>query len=46
MSILVKVLEARFITHNVKRFIVEKPEGFDFIPGQAANISINLPEWK
>lgn len=46
MSILVKVLEARFITHNVKRFVVEKPDGFDFIPGQAINISINLPEWK
>jgi len=46
MSILVKVLEARYITHNVKRFVVEKPDGFDFIPGQAINISINLPEWK
>ena len=46
MSILVKVLEARFITHNVKRFVVEKPDGFDFIPGQAINISINLPDWK
>ncbi len=46
MSTIVKVLEAKFITHNVKRFVVEKPDDFDFIPGQAANISINLPEWK
>ncbi|HPW98565.1 MAG TPA: FAD-binding oxidoreductase [Flavobacterium sp.] len=43
---IVKVLEARFITHDVKRFKVEKPEGYDFIPGQATVVSINLPEWK
>ncbi len=43
---IVKVLEARFITHNVKRFVVEKPLNFDFIPGQAIHISINLPEWR
>lgn len=43
---IVKVLEAKFITHNVKKFKVEKPAGFEFIPGQAVNISINLPEWE
>ncbi|MBA4155833.1 MULTISPECIES: FAD-binding oxidoreductase [unclassified Flavobacterium] len=43
---IVKVLEAKFITHDVKKFVVEKPEGFDFIPGQATELSINLPEWK
>ena len=43
---IVKVLEARFITHDVKRFKVEKPEGYDFIPGQVTVVSINLPEWK
>lgn len=42
----VKVLEARFITHDVKRFVVEKPEGYTFIPGQATDVSINLPDWK
>jgi hypothetical protein len=45
-AIIVKVLQARFITHNVKRFVVEKPDDFVFIPGQAVNISINLPDWK
>lgn len=45
-SHVVKVLEAKFITHDVKRFVVEKPEGYNFIPGQATDISINLPEWK
>ncbi len=43
---IVKVLEAKFITHDVKRFVVEKPNGFDFIPGQATEVSINLPDWK
>lgn len=42
----VKVLQAVFITHDVKRFVVEKPEGYHFIPGQATEVSINLPEWK
>jgi ferredoxin-NADP reductase len=42
----VKILESGFINHDVKRFVVEKPEGFSFIPGQATDISINLPEWK
>lgn len=46
MSTIVKVLEAKFINHNVKKFLVEKPVGFDFVPGQAVNISINLPDWK
>lgn len=43
---LVKVLEAYFITHDVKRFKVERPKGYDFIPGQATDVSVNLPEWE
>jgi ferredoxin-NADP reductase len=43
---IVKVLKAFFITHDVKCFVVEKPEGYDFVPGQATDVSINLPEWK
>lgn len=43
---IVKVLEANFITHDVKRFVVEKPPGYTFIPGQGTEVSINLPEWK
>lgn len=45
-SHVVKVLEAQFVTHDVKRFRVEKPQGYDYIPGQATEVSINLPEWK
>ena len=43
---IVKVLEANFITPDVKRFVVEKPEGYGFIPGQATDVSINLPGWE
>lgn len=42
-SQIVKVLETDFLTHNVKRFIVEKPAGFTFISGQATDVSINKP---
>lgn len=40
---IVKVLNTDFVTHNVKRFVVEKPIGFSFIPGQACDVSINRP---
>lgn len=42
----VKILEANYITHDVKRFIVEKPQGYDFTPGQATKIAINLLSWE
>lgn len=42
----VKILEAHFINHDVKRFVIEKPAGFTFVPGQAADVSINLPGWE
>jgi len=40
---IVKVLKTAFVTHNVKRFTVEKPKGFKFISGQATDVSINKP---
>jgi ferredoxin-NADP reductase len=43
---LVKVLDAEFINHDVKRFIVEKPPEYAFIPGQGTELAINLPDWK
>jgi len=43
---IVKILECSYINHDVKRFKVEKPPGFKFIPGQATDVSINLPQWK
>jgi hypothetical protein len=40
----VKILDTLMITHNVKRFRLEKPQGYTFIPGQATEVSINVPE--
>ena len=42
----VKILEADYINYNVKRFIVEKPEGYSFLPGQATLVSINQDGWR
>ncbi len=42
-SHVVKVLKADFVTHNVKRFTVEKPEGYSFVPGQATEVAILKP---
>ncbi len=39
----VKILMTEFVTHDVKRFIVERPKGYDFLPGQATEVSVNLP---
>lgn len=45
-SHIVKVLKAQFITHDVKSFLVERPEGYTFTPGQATEVSVNRPHWK
>lgn len=42
----VKILSSEYVTHNVKRFTVEKPPGYKFKAGQATGVSINKPEWK
>lgn len=41
---IVKILSIQQVTHNVKRFTVEKPDGYAFEPGQATEVSINTPE--
>jgi ferredoxin-NADP reductase len=41
---IVRILNIHQVTHDVKRFRVEKPEGYSFIPGQATDVSINSPD--
>lgn len=36
----VKILNAEFITHDVRMIRVEKPEGYEFKPGQATEVTI------
>ena len=43
---IVKIIDSNFITHDVKRFVVERPDGYQFIPGQATELTVNTPEWK
>ncbi|MCE5347086.1 MAG: hypothetical protein LLG13_12480 [Bacteroidales bacterium] len=43
---IVKILNIEKVTHDVKRFRIEKPEGYRFTPGQATELSINTPELK
>ena len=43
---IVKILSVEPVTHNVKRFKVEKPVGYKYIPGQATEVAINKPQWK
>lgn len=41
-----KIVSTHYITHNVKRFVLEKPEGFEYAPGQSGHISIDVPGWE
>ncbi len=41
-----KIISSHYITHDVKRFVLEKPEDFEYAPGQSAHISIDLPGWE
>jgi hypothetical protein len=46
MATPVKILMTEFVTHDVKSFVVERPAGYSFSPGQATEVSVNTPELK
>jgi len=41
-----KIIDIKVVTADVKRFRLEKPEGYAFIPGQATDVSINQEKWR
>ncbi len=43
MKAIVKIHSIKQVTHDVKCFRLEKPEGYQFTPGQATDVSINKP---
>ncbi|MGC3943090.1 MAG: FAD-binding oxidoreductase [Chryseolinea sp.] len=45
MELPVKIISAEYVTHNVKQFRVERPNDYTFVPGQATEVSVNLPGW-
>lgn len=40
-----QILAISPVTHNVRRYAVEKPPGYTFEPGQATDVSIDKPGW-
>jgi ferredoxin-NADP reductase len=40
---IVKIIDIEEVTHDVKSFKIEKPKGYSFIPGQATEVSVNVP---
>lgn len=41
-----KILMTEFVTHDVKRFVLEKPAGYEFTPGQATEVAVAEPDWE
>jgi ferredoxin-NADP reductase len=41
MEFIAKIIEIKAVTHDVKRFRLEKPDGYHFVPGQATDVCIN-----
>ncbi|MFT3885090.1 MAG: flavodoxin reductase [Flavobacteriales bacterium] len=42
----VRILDTEFITPDVKRFIVEKPKGYTWTPGQATDVALDQDGWR
>jgi cytochrome-b5 reductase len=45
MNHTVTIVMTEFVTHDVKRFIVSKPEGYSYKPGQGVELAVNQPGW-
>jgi ferredoxin-NADP reductase len=43
---IVKIGAVEPVTHNVKHFKVEKPQSYQFIPGQATEVAVNKSGWE
>lgn len=43
---IVRILDTNYVTHDVKYFRVERPDGYIFIPGQATDVTVNTPALK
>ena len=43
---IVRIFSIEYVTHDVRRYKVEKHAGYTLIPGQATEVSINSPKWK
>jgi len=46
MSYTIKIKDIQNVTHDVKQFTLEKPEGYEFSPGQATEVAIDKDGWR
>ena len=42
----VRILDIADVTHNVRRYTLERPEGYTFEPGQATEVSLDEEGWR
>lgn len=42
----VKIVSIGHLTHDVLKIVAERPAALEYVPGQAADISINKPGWE
>lgn len=42
----IKIREILSLTHDVKKFVTDKPKNYNFSPGQATEMAVNQREWK
>lgn len=42
----VKILDTEMVTHDVRHLTFEKPDGYEFEPGQATEVSIDKDNWR
>lgn len=45
-SHIVKIKSIEKVTHDVRRFVLEKPDHYTFTPGQATEVAINKDNWR
>jgi len=43
---IIKINKIEQITHDVKKLICDKPEGYNFVPGQATEVGVNKKDWQ
>ena len=42
----VRILNIQQVKHNVRRYVLEKPAGYRFEPGQATELSLDEEGWR
>ena len=42
----VRILHIGFVTHDVRQFIVTRPDGFEYRPGQGVEIAVDQDGWR